>query len=402
MSSSDSITNPNKKISKKIHVYLILLFITFGVVGSLYILATEPHKAEEVAEKQTIKETQLLEAETGNIDDAKKMIEAQIAEAQQEIDDIQKQKEAAFKAFETQQPNSPPSQKTPPPFGPNLSTSLPGAPQPPAHAALRVFDGEMANVSRATTQPEIFDFSEPSQILGITPRSDSPAINGQEVLVDEDTPKERATIDERWRSPPSPASTPLKAASNYLLQEGSVVDVVLMQSLNTQNPGRISFRVVSDVYDSIGGRHLLIPKGTKLLGRYGKPPSFGLDRVPISINRAIFSDGRSINLTDTNITDAMGAIGAPAEFHSNIWRAIGPAALVAWIGFKADEALTEDLPTSTTGTSTSAQTISQSTIPEIQKRILQRYGSAQPYYTENVGKRLTIIIASDIAIPPEH
>lgn len=391
--------NPNKKISKKIPRAFLIATVMVGVLSALYVVTMEPHKKEQQNRLTAEKAEKLKDAETGNEEAVKKMVMEQIESAVREQEKQESRNQSAAPP-----PPSPRSdaQET---GAPSLKDRLPSyAPPPPPNASdpARVFDEEMDNAVQATTTPEIFDFSTPVRNAAPSVSGSAAPAGGQGATETSGETPSSVSIDDDWRSPPSPVSGPQKAPSKYLLQEGAVIDVVLMTQVNTQNPGRVQFRVVSDVYDSLGGRHLLIPKGTKLMGRYGQPSSFGLDRVPISLTRAVFSGGRSITLKDTDISDAMGAVGAPSEFHSNIWRAIGPGALVAWIGFKVDEALSEKLPTSATGSTTSAQSVSQSTIPEIQKRILQRYGAAKPYYTKDSGERLSIFVASDIAIPPEH
>lgn len=390
------------KVTKKLAKYLIFTILFSMVIGSAYVVIFAPEKEGKEAEVLSGKVNKLAEAPTGDIEEAGEILKAQ----QKEADDILSEERAKKAAFAEAQKKKP----TPVDFmAPSLNAPLQNNKEftpPRRDQALNAFNQGVSEAQRATVTPEIDDFSTPPgdkfNAPARIPANPEGQLGENDVLIDPNSTSKPKTLDERWRSTYSPVVGPQQAPSKYLLQEGSVIDIALLGNLDTQNPGRIQFRVVSDVYDSLGGRKLLIPKGTKLIGAYGQPPNFGLDRVPISITRAVFADGRSIRLQDTDITDAMGAMGAPAEFHSNIWRAIGPAALVAYIGFKVDESLAEKLPTSSTSTTSAAQTISQSTIPEIQKRVLQSYGTAKPYYTQPAGKRLTLIVASDIAIPPEH
>lgn len=383
------------KVTKNLPKYLILGIVLFALAGIIYVLSFQPQLSQQQTDAQNVKIQQYMDAQTGDKKAAGLALEEQIAQAEKE-----RKSQKAFSEFTGKAEPTPPLTLP----GPNLNQPI-AAPAPPKVApVMDIYQDELRNAQQASMMPEVDDFSTPSSNTGIA------AVFGQQ---NEDTPSNADSgkkdgsnasnaFDDKWKSPVSPVTLPEKAPSRYLLQEGSIIDVVLLGSINTQNPGRVQFRVVSDVYDSLGGRNLLVPKGSKLIGAYGTPPNFGLDRVPISINRLVFSDGRSVMLRDTDISDAMGAIGAPAEFHSNIWRAIGPAALVAWIGFKVDESLQPNQPAAPSGSTTAAQTVSQSTIPEIQKRILQRYGAAEPYYTKEYGERLSIIVASDIAIPPEN
>jgi len=187
--------------------------------------------------------------------------------------------------------------------------------------------------------------------------------------------------------------------TRYLLSEGSILDVVLVNTVNTQNPGPITLRVVSDVFDSNGERRLLIPRGTRLLGSYGPASNrVGLDRVPIQVNRIVFADGRSVTLGGAAVTDSMGAVGAPAEHHSNLLRAIGPSALVALLGVVVDREIGGQA-TGNTGES-ATQTVSQQIFPRIEERVAERFGSAQPYYTIEPGTRMNLVLSQDLSLAP--
>lgn len=193
---------------------------------------------------------------------------------------------------------------------------------------------------------------------------------------------------------------PKASPTQYLLAQGSIIDVVLNNEVNTQNPGSVQMRVVSDVYDSTGQRRLLIPKGSKIIANYGQSTNrSGLDRIPIVATRIMFADGRAIDLSPTPISDTMGNVGAPAEHHSNLLRAIGPSALVAWIGYLVDKKVGVTAVPSAGQQPTASQSISQQIVPKIEERIASRYGAALPYYTIDAGTRLSIVLAQDLSIP---
>jgi len=205
----------------------------------------------------------------------------------------------------------------------------------------------------------------------------------------DDEPLDRYEVN-RPKTPPT----------EYLLAQGSIIDVVLNNEINTQNPGSVQMRVVSDVYDSTGRRRLLIPKGSKIIANYGQSTNrSGLDRIPIVATRIMFADGRAIDLSPTQISDTMGNVGAPAEHHSNLLRAIGPSALVAWIGYQVDKRVGVTAVPSAGQQPTASQSISQQILPKIEERIASRYGAALPYYTIDAGTRLSIVLAEDLSIP---
>lgn len=291
--------------------------------------------------------------------------------------------------------------------------ALTDAPAPRAPAAQPQAAGEPS----ALTMPEIFEQRGGAMVHRVVQRA-APAEAGQAGAQPAGANGEQGAQNGARQAPPAPAANayasdadPLGATeptraqrspTNYFLAQGSIIDVVLVSEVNTQNPGQIQFRVVSDVFDSRGERRLLIPRGTRLLGAFGANPNrVGLDRVPITINRMIFTDGRSITLAGGQVGDLMGNSGVPAEHHSNLWRAIGPSALVAWLGFFVDRELgTTQQASGSQQNQSGTQSVTQQIMPRIEERIAERFGAAQPYFTIEAGARLTLMLAQDLAITP--
>ena len=56
--------------------------------------------------------------------------------------------------------------------------------------------------------------------------------------------------------------------SPYELHAGSVIPAVLLTGINADLPGTIVAQVRNDVFDSVTGRYLLIPRGTRFVGTY--------------------------------------------------------------------------------------------------------------------------------------
>ena len=117
--------------------------------------------------------------------------------------------------------------------------------------------------------------------------------------------------------------------SPYILQAGTVLPVVLQTTLNSDNPGVVLARVRSDVYDSINGQHLLLPKGTKLLGSYNSSISPGQSRIQVRFQRLIRPDGSSITLPSSVGVNNTGMSGAKGSVDNHWGSIIGAAALTA-------------------------------------------------------------------------
>lgn len=201
--------------------------------------------------------------------------------------------------------------------------------------------------------------------------------------------------------PESPAVRPLKSPREFWLREGTLMDTVLVTGINTQNPSAVQMRIVTDIYDSLGKRQLLIPRGSVAMGSIAKTGQAGLDRVPLGISRIILPDGRSMQLTKTQGADEMGFQGVPAEFHSNILASIGPSAILAWIGYYVDKWQADQMPQKTAqGSESEPPNISQQIIPKIEDRVAERFGSARPYYTAKAGDRIIIMLGEDVVVTP--
>ena len=100
-------------------------------------------------------------------------------------------------------------------------------------------------------------------------------------------------------APPSP----------FTLQAGAVIPGALITGLRSDLPGSAIGQVTDDVYDSVTGRHLLIPKGSRLLGAYEANVAFSQSRLALIWSRLILPDGRSIDLENMPATDPQGYSG---------------------------------------------------------------------------------------------
>lgn len=96
--------------------------------------------------------------------------------------------------------------------------------------------------------------------------------------------------------------------SPYELKRGSVIPATLVTGINSDLPGRITAQVSQNVYDSATGRHLLIPQGSKLFGRYDSNVSFGQNRVLVIWTDIIFPNGSTLQIFGMAGTDCQSAL----------------------------------------------------------------------------------------------
>lgn len=109
----------------------------------------------------------------------------------------------------------------------------------------------------------------------------------------------RTTSPERLQAPASP----------YVLQAGAIIPAALVTGLRSDAAGLAIAQVTQDVFDSLGGHHLLIPAGARLIGDYATATNDGQSRLGVAWTRLILPSGRSIVLDKLPAADPRGMAG---------------------------------------------------------------------------------------------
>lgn len=93
----------------------------------------------------------------------------------------------------------------------------------------------------------------------------------------------------------------------YTITSGTIIPVTLITGLtsDSQSAG-VTAQVRQDVYDSLTGNHLLIPQGSKVIGKTGGKTG---RRMAVTFDRIILPNGASIKLSGPYGTDGQGYTG---------------------------------------------------------------------------------------------
>lgn len=124
-------------------------------------------------------------------------------------------------------------------------------------------------------------------------------------------------------------STRTAPLSEYEIKAGWEIPAVLEQSLNSDLPGEIKALVMSNVYDTATGRYLLIPQGSRLVGKYDSHIAYGQDGLQVVWNRIIFPDASSVDLAGMEGLDSHGNAGLRHKVDQHYRRLFGFAALTS-------------------------------------------------------------------------
>jgi type IV secretion system protein VirB10 len=204
-----------------------------------------------------------------------------------------------------------------------------------------------------------------------------------------------ARIDEAIYSPQR-LQTP---RSPYQLMAGSVIAAALITGLNSDLPGQVVAQVTEDVYDTVTGRFLLVPQGTRLIGKYDSHIAYGQERLLLIWTRLLMPDGSSIVLDNLSATDPQGYAGLEDGVDYHTWRLLKGVVLSSLLGISSELAANN-------GTQSNNRIIVglrdsvNNTANEAGQRIVSKDLALQPTLTVRPGYPVRVLVNRDIVLRP--
>lgn len=196
----------------------------------------------------------------------------------------------------------------------------------------------------------------------------------------------------------NPAALQLPA-SPYQVMAGTVIPAALVTGINSDLPGQVIASVTEAVYDTAAGRYLLIPQGSKLIGRYDSQVAFGQRRVLLVWTRLILPDTSSIALDKLPGIDPAGYAGLEDGVDWHWDRILAGAALSTLLGVGAELAAPQS---SIDGNRVviAARESAQDTVNQVGQEITKRNLSIQPTLTIRPGFPMRVMVSKDLILRP--
>ena len=205
------------------------------------------------------------------------------------------------------------------------------------------------------------------------------------------SPLVRRTTDHRGPSGGDPPPT-VADAPPFTLLPGTVVPAVLVTGINSELPGDVVAQVERDVFDSATLRHVLIPRGTRLVGSYDDQIAYGQNRALVAWTTMVFPDGRTVALPGLPGVDLRGASGLQDRVDRHVDRVFGVAVALAAVGTGLALATPES-----DGVDLSPQTVASAQVAielsRVATQVLRRELDVQPTVTVRPGYRLLVFLA---------
>ena len=189
-----------------------------------------------------------------------------------------------------------------------------------------------------------------------------------------------------------------KPLSQNVVFQGTAIPVVSMTQINSDLPGMIKAQVVEDVYDSIHGTTLLIPKGSVLNGVYNSDVKIGQERVMFAFTRLILPNGMSADLGGMPGADEIGQAGATDDVNNHFFKIFGSSLLTAGLsGLFSNNSVTVN---SYGGSSTTISSVAGQVLSQTAQTMMQRNQNIQPTITIRPGIRFNVMVNKDIYLDP--
>ena len=188
-------------------------------------------------------------------------------------------------------------------------------------------------------------------------------------------------------------------ASPYQVMAGTVIAAALVTGIKSDLPGDVIGTVTEPVYDSATGKFLLIPQGSRILGKYNSQVSYGQSRVQVVWNRIILPDTSSLTIDNLVGTDPAGYSGLEDGVDYHWGRIVAGAALTTLLGVGAELAAPENRQDGNRIV-IAGRDSAQDSINQVGQEMTRRNMNIQPTLTERPGLPVRIIVNRDLVLRP--
>lgn len=187
--------------------------------------------------------------------------------------------------------------------------------------------------------------------------------------------------------------------SPYQVMAGTVIAAALVTGINSDLPGDVIATVTEPVYDTAIGHHVLIPQGSRILGRYNSQVSYGQTRVQVVWHRVILPDASSFQLDNLAGTDPAGYAGLEDGVDWHWDRLSAGAALTTLLGVGAELAAPENRQDGDRLV-IAGRDSAQDSINQVGQEMTRRNLNIQPTLTSRPGLPVRLIVNRDLVLRP--
>src|ERR1700744_2290592 len=232
--------------------------------------------------------------------------------------------------------------------------------------------------------PSLPDRSQPSAGLALDPGRD-PSDAGRKLDFVHATDGQSVYNPHQIQDPVSP----------YEVMAGTLISASLITGLDSDLPGLVVAQVTQNVFDTVSGKILLIPQGSRLVGTYDSVVAFGQSRALLVWQRIIMPDGSSIQIDNLPATDSAGYSGLEDQVDFHTWGLLKGVAISTLLGVGSQLAISGQ-----SALMLSIRNSTQDSVNQAGQQITQKNLNIQPTIKVRPGWPLRVIVHKDIVLRP--
>ena len=200
---------------------------------------------------------------------------------------------------------------------------------------------------------------------------------------------DRWQLDSRLEAPRSP----------FELRAGFVIPGTLISGINSELPGQLMAQVAQNVYDTPTGKHLLIPQGSRLVGRYSSDVAYGQARVLVAWQRIVFPDGKAIDIGAMPGADGAGYAGFNDQVNNHYLRLFGSAILMSAVTAGITYSQRQNQGNSAYGAPSASSALSEALgqqLGQVTAQLIAKNMNIAPTLEIRPGYRFNVIVTKDM------
>lgn len=253
--------------------------------------------------------------------------------------------------------------------------AMPASTVPPAHASVGPFNPMGAGPASTPAQP-----NDPTAMQNRQDQKEAFLAKGGDAVT-----RNTGTLQE----PMSP----------YTVMAGTIIPAALVTGINSDLPGQIIAEVTQPLYDTATGHYLLIPQGSRLIGRYDSQVAFGQRRALVAWLRLVLPDTSSIALDKLPGIDPAGYAGVEDGVDWHWGRILSGAALSTLLGVNSELAVSNQNQANG-NVVVALRDSAQGTTNQVGQEITRRNLSIQPTLTVRPGFQVNVMVNKDLVLRP--
>jgi type IV secretory pathway VirB10-like protein len=186
----------------------------------------------------------------------------------------------------------------------------------------------------------------------------------------------------------------------FELTAGSVIPAVMLSGINSDLPGTIVAQTRQTVYATNEPDAVVIPQGSRLIGRYSADVAYGQSRVLAAWDELILPNGSRISLRGMSAADGQGQSGIEDQVDNHFWKTWSSALLVSFFGVAAQQSQPQNQGAfNTPSGSAQASAAAMNSLSDVSSKILQKNLNISPTLQIRPGMAFNVMVNRSIILP---